>query len=119
MAETSSSSQRRTPNVPKSWVATLVSLVVGLGIGATFGRSILDSAGIPESCVRTISRAERAIDTGTSVADDGKAALQAVKDLRIGEAGDLLAEIKRNASRLLGEASRFNTARQRCQADRK
>lgn len=119
MAEKSSSSQRRTPNVPKSWVATLVSLVVGLGIGTTFGRSILDSAGIPESCVRTISRAERAIDTGTSVADDGKAALQAVKDLRIGEAGDLLAEIKRNASRLLGEASQFNTARQRCQADRK
>lgn len=118
MAGKSSSTHRRTRNVPKSWVATLVSLVVGLGVGTTFGRSILDSAGIPESCVRTISRADRAIDTGTSVADDGKAALQAVKDLRIGDAGDLLAEVKRNASRLLDEASRFDAARKRCQADR-
>lgn len=118
MVEKRASSKRRMPNVPKSWVATLVSLVVGLGVGTTFGRSILDSAGIPESCVRTISRAERAIDTGTSVADDGKAALQAVKDLRIGDAGNLLAEVKRNATRLLDEASRFDAARRRCQSDR-
>jgi hypothetical protein len=119
VVEKSASSKRRTPNVPKSWVATLVSLIVGIGVGTTFGRSILDSAGIPESCVRTISRAERAIDTGTSVADDGQAALQAVKDLRIGEAGDLLAEVKRNALLLIDQAGRFNTVRQRCQADRK
>jgi len=119
VAEKSSSTRRRTPTVQKSWIATLVSLVVGLGVGTTLGRSVLDSAGIPASCVRTINRAERAIDTGTVVADDGKAALQAVKDLRIGDAGNLLAEVKQNASRLLDEASRFNTARQRCQADRK
>lgn len=118
MAEKKTSTKRTASTVPKSWIATLASLVVGLGLGTTFGRSLLDSAGIPESCVRTISRAERAIDTGTAVADDGQAALQAVKDLRIGEAGSLLAEVKRNASRLLEQAGRFDTARKRCQADR-
>lgn len=111
-------SRRALPKVQKSWVATLVSLAVGLGLGTTFGRSVLDSAGIPESCVRTITRAERAIDTGTSVADDGKAALRAVKGLRIGEAGTLLAEVKRNAARLIDEAGRFDAARKRCRADR-
>lgn len=118
MAERSSGVRRALPKVQKSWIATLASLVVGLGLGTTVGRSLLDSAGIPESCVRTITRAERAIDTGTAVADDGKAALQAVKDLRIGEAGNLLAEVTRNATRLLDEAGRFDTARKRCQADR-
>ena len=102
----------------KGLLPTIVSLLVGLGVGTTFGRSLLDSAGIPESCVRTIQRAERAIDTGTAVADDGRAALQAVKDLRIGDAGSLLADVKRNATRLLEEAGRFDKARKRCQADR-
>ncbi len=119
MTEKSTSTRRARPPVQKSWIATIASLVVGLALGTTFGRSLLDSAGIPESCVRTINRAERAIDTGTAVADDGKAALQAVKDLRIGDAGSLLAEVKRNATRLIDETSRFDTARKRCQADRK
>lgn len=118
MAEKKTPTRRGVPTVQKSWIATLMSLVVGLGLGTTVGRSLLDSAGIPESCVHTITRAERAIDTGTAVADDGKAALAAVKDLRIGDAGSLLAEVKRNAARLLDEAGRFDRARKRCQADR-
>ncbi len=117
MAEKAATGRRSTA-VKKGLLPTIVSLLVGLGVGTTFGRSLLDSAGIPESCVRTIQRAERAIDTGTAVADDGRAALQAVKDLRIGDAGNLLADVKRNATRLLEEAGRFDKARKRCQADR-
>ena len=105
--------------VPKSLVATIVSLVLGLGVGTTFGRSVLDSAGIPASCVRTISRAERAIDTGTAVAHDGRAALAAVKGLRLGEAGDLLSKVKQNATRLFDETQGFNTSRKRCDSDRR
>lgn len=118
MPEQRSNAGRARPHVQKSWIATLVSLVVGLGLGTTFGRSLLDSAGIPESCVRTITRAERAIDAGTAVADDGRAALAAVRDLDIGEAGSLLADVKRNATILVNQAGRFDAARKRCEAER-
>lgn len=118
MPEQRSNAGRARPHVQKSWIATLASLVVGLGLGMTFGRSLLDSAGIPESCVRTITRAERAIDAGTAVADDGRAALAAVRDLDIGEAGSLLADVKRNATILVNQAGRFDAARKRCEAER-
>ena len=102
----------------KGWVASLLSLVVGLGLGTTLGREVLDTAGIPASCVRTIQRADRAIDAGTSIADDSKAALGAVTDLRFGEAGDLLSNIPGAASRLFKQAGKFNTSRKQCNRDR-
>ena len=101
------------------WVSTIASLIVGLGLGTTLGRELLDSAGIPASCVRTIQRAERAIDTGTSVANDGTAAFAAVKDLKITRAADLLRDAKDGASALVELVQRFNDARKVCDADRK
>jgi hypothetical protein len=103
----------------KGWVSALVSLIVGLGLGTTLGREVLESAGIPESCVRTIQRATRAMDTGTEVADDGKAALAALRDLEVGRAGDLLAEARDGADTLVGLVQRFNEARKACDTDRK
>ncbi len=102
----------------KGWVASLVSLILGLGLGTTLGREVLDTAGIPASCVRTIQRAERAIDAGTSIADDSKAALNAVTDLRFGDAGDLLGGIPDNASRLFEQTGKFNKSRKQCNRDR-
>jgi hypothetical protein len=103
----------------KKWLSTLVSLIVGLGLGTTLGREVLDSAGIPASCVRTIQRADRAIDTGTEVADNGKAALAALKDVKVGEAVNLLGEAKDGANTLVELVQRFNAARKTCDADRK
>jgi hypothetical protein len=105
--------------IKNKWVAAAVSLLVGLGLGTTLGNQVLDTAGIPASCVRALQRADTAIATGRSVADDGSAALDAVKGLRIGEAGDLLIQAKDGAVLLVRQASRFNTSRQRCSADRK
>lgn len=105
--------------IKNRWVASAVSLLVGLGLGTTLGNQVLDTAGVPASCVRAIQRADAAIATGQSVADDGKAALDAVKGLRIGEAGDLLGQAKDSASRLLHQTQKFNVARKNCSADRK
>ncbi|MCJ7670999.1 MAG: hypothetical protein MUP67_03000 [Acidimicrobiia bacterium] len=105
--------------IKNRWVATAVSLLIGIGLGTTVGRSVLDTAGVPASCVKTIQRADTALATGTAVADNGKAALAAVKGLRIGEAGDLLGQVKDDAARFVTQAKRFNTLRQQCKADRK
>jgi hypothetical protein len=104
--------------IKNRWVATAVSLLIGIGLGTTFGKSVLDTAGIPASCVKTIQRADAALATGTAVADNSKAALAAVKGLRIGEAGDLLGQVKDDAGRFFDQAKRFNTLRQQCKADR-
>ncbi len=101
------------------WLSSILSLIVGLALGTTFGRDLLDSAGIPASCIRTIQRADRAIETGTAVADDGNAAFAAVKDLRIGEASDLLRDAKAGAATLVELVQRFNEARVQCNTDRK
>jgi hypothetical protein len=105
--------------IKNRWVATAVSLLIGLGLGTTLGRNVLDTAGVPASCVRAIQRADTALATGNAVADNGKAALDAVKGLRLGEAGDLLGEVKNDATRFFGQAKRFNVSRARCKADRK
>jgi hypothetical protein len=104
--------------IKNKWVASAVSLLIGLGLGTTLGNQVLDTAGVPASCVRAIQRADTAIATGKSVADDGKAALDAVKGLRLGEAGDLLGQAKDSAARLVRQAGRFNVSRQTCAADR-
>jgi hypothetical protein len=119
MAERSSSSIIPEGLLKKKWLSTIVSLLVGLGLGTTFGREVLDSAGIPASCVRTIQRADRAIETGTAVADDGKAAFQAVKDLEISTAADFLRDAKNGADALVELVQLFNEARTTCNADRK
>gem|GEM_PF-4326896 len=59
------------------------------------------------SCLKTIRRADAPLATGTAVADNGRAALDAVKGLRVGEAGDLF-----------GQAKRFSTLRTQCTDDR-
>jgi hypothetical protein len=99
-------------------VASVVTLVIGLVLGTAFGRDLLGAAGIPESCVRTIERASRAIDTGTALADDGRAALTAVRDVRVGDALDLLRDARDNAVALASQVQRFNTARVACNEDR-
>ena len=105
--------------IKNKWVASAVSLLIGLGLGTTLGNQVLASAGVPASCVRAIQRADAAIATGQSVADDGKAAFDAVKGLRFGEAADLLGEAKDNASQLVRQAQKFNVSRKTCSADRK
>ena len=105
--------------IKNRWVATAVSLLIGIGVGTTFGKSVLDTAGIPASCVKTIQRADAALATGSAVADNGSAALDAVKGLRIGEAGKLLGQVKDDTVRFFAQAKKFNALRERCQADRK
>ncbi len=100
------------------WLSSLVSLVVGLALGTTVGRDILKSTGVPASCVHAIQRADRALKAGQAVADDGRAALDAVKGVHFTEVGDLLGRAKREAATLFDEAGRFNTARHRCDRDR-
>jgi hypothetical protein len=120
MSEKGASSTEKAAGLVKNkWVASIVSLLVGLGLGTTLGNQVLDTAGIPASCVRTIQRADTAIATGRSVADDGKAALTAVKDLRIGDAADLLNEARDKAGELITQAQKFNTSRKNCAEDRK
>ncbi len=119
MAKKDSTSPIPAGLLKNKWLSSILSLIVGLGLGTTFGRDLLDSAGIPASCVRTIQRADRAIKTGTAVADDGKAAFAAVKDLRIAEASDLLREAKVGADALIELVQRFNDARTECDTDRK
>jgi len=115
---------RKRPALPSGllknkWISSIVSLVVGLGLGTTIGREILGAAGVPASCVRTIQRADAAIGAGKAVADDGRAALDAVTALRINEAGNLLVEAKDGAIRLVTEAKRFDRARKTCDDDRR
>ena len=100
------------------WLPALISLVVGLALGTSFGREILDSAGFPASCVRAIQRASKAIDSGKEVADNGKSALAAVKELRIGQAASFLSEARDRAVTLISQAQRFDDARRVCDADR-
>ena len=114
-----SSAEKAAGLIKNKWVASIVSLLVGIGLGTTLGNQVLDSAGIPASCVRTIQRADTAIATGQSVADDGKAALAAVKDLRIGDAADLLGQAKDDAGNLINQAKKFNVSRKNCNEDRK
>jgi hypothetical protein len=114
-----SSTEKAAGLIKNKWVASIVSLLVGLGLGTTLGNQVLDSAGIPASCVRAIQRADTAIATGQSVADDGKAALAAVKDLKIGRAADLLGDARDSAAKLLDQAKKFNTSRKNCDEDRK
>jgi hypothetical protein len=119
MADGSSRKQATSGLIKNRWVATAVSLLVGLGIGTTFGRSVLDTAGVPPSCVRTIQRADEALATGSAVADNGRAALDAVKGLRLGEASDLLGQAKDDTVRFFNQAKHFNQSRKRCNTDRK
>ncbi len=107
MAEKASSSIIPASLRKNKWVSTILSLVVGLGLGTTLGREVLESAGIPESCVHALQRADRALDTGTAVADDGKAAFVAVKDVNIPEAFDLLRAAKNGADDLVELARTF------------
>lgn len=119
MAEKASKSIIPASLSKNKWVSTILSLIVGLGLGTTFGREVLESAGIPESCVQALQRAERALDTGTAVADDGKAAFAAVKAVKIPEAVDLLRSAKSGADELVELVQRFNDARRSCNTDRK
>lgn len=109
----------RTSSVIKSkWLASIVSLLVGIGLGTTFGNQVLDSAGVPASCVRTIQRADSALATGQAVAQNGTDALDAAKALRFGEVADLLGEAKQEAALLVDQVKRFNSSRKECKADR-
>lgn len=114
-----SSTEKAAGLIKNKWVSSIVSLLVGLGLGTTVGNQVLDTAGVPASCVRTIQRADVAIATGQSVADDGKAALAAVKDLRISDAADLLGEAKDSAGQLVNQVKKFNVSRKNCNEDRK
>lgn len=120
MAEQSKAKDERSPSglIKNRWVASLVSLLIGLGLGTTVGKQVLDTAGVPASCVRTIQRADRALGTGTAVANDGRAALDAVKGLHFGEAGDLLGRARKNASSFFHQVGKFNTSRKSCKEDR-
>jgi hypothetical protein len=69
--------------------------------------------------VRAIQRADTALATGNSVADNASAALDAVKGLHINEAGDLLGNVKDDTVRFFDQAKRFNASRKHCKADRK
>ncbi|MCJ7437067.1 MAG: hypothetical protein MUP97_04805 [Acidimicrobiia bacterium] len=105
--------------IKNRWVATVLSLLIGIGVGTTFGKSVLDTAGVPASCVKTIQRADVALATGTAVTDNASAALDAIKGLQVGAAGDLLGQAKANTVRFFDQAKRFNTLRKQCKADRK
>ena len=118
MAERTSRTKLQSGLLKNRWVSGLVSLLVGLGLGTTLGRELLGAAGVPESCVRTIQRADTAIATGKAVADNGERALDAVTALRFNDAGNLLVEVKDAAVRLFDEAQRFERARKRCNTDR-
>jgi hypothetical protein len=102
----------------KGLLPTILSLIVGLALGTALGREVLDTAGVPASCVRTIQHGDAAIEAGTAIADDGKAALNAVTELRFNQAGDLLGNIPDNAALLLERTRRFNKSRTQCNADR-
>jgi len=110
--------ERASGLIKNRWVASIVSLLVGLGLGTTLGNQVLDSAGVPASCVRAIQRADTALATGQAIAADGKAALSAVKDLRFGDAGDLLSDARREAGLLVDQVKRFNSSRKECKTDR-
>jgi len=118
-ANETTASKRPSGLIKNKWVASIVSLVVGLGLGTGLGREVLDTAGIPASCVRALQRADTAVSTGQAIGDRGKAALEAVKALHIGEAGDLLGQAKDEAFRLVRQAKKFNVSRKSCDADRK
>jgi len=105
--------------IKNRWVATAVSLLIGIGVGTTFGQSVLDTAGIPASCVKTIRRADAALATGKAVTNNASAALDAVKGLHIGEAGDLLGQVKDDTVRFFAQAKRFRALQKQCQTDRK
>ena len=117
--ETSKDSPATTGFIKNRWVASIVSLLVGLGLGTTIGNQVLDTAGIPASCVRTIQRADTALATGKSVANDGRAALDAIRSLSFGEAADLLGNAKDNAVQFVGQIKDFNRSREKCESDRK
>ena len=119
MAERTSRTKLPSGLLKNRWISGLVSLLVGLGLGTTLGREVLGAAGVPASCVRTIQRADTAIATGKTIADDGKRALDAVTALRLTAAGDLLVQVKDGAVQLLGEAQRFERARKHCNTDRR
>jgi phage shock protein A len=69
--------------------------------------------------VRTIQRADKAITTGKSVADNGKAALSALTALHVTDAGHLLGQAKDGAATLIAQTKQFDKSRKRCNADRK
>ena len=122
MAEKSTKATKTTKPtglLKNKWLASLVSLIAGLGVGTTLGREVLDTAGIPASCVRALQRADTAISTGKSIGDNGKAALDAVTSLHIGDAGNLLSKAKDDALKLVDEAKHFNKSRKTCNNDRK
>lgn len=113
---------KRTPAtglIKNRWIASLVSLVVGLGVGTTLGQEILGTAGVPASCVRTIQHGNAAVATGKKVAADSSDALEAVKALRVSDALTVLGVARDDAARLLRQAERFERSRKRCNADRK
>lgn len=105
--------------IKNKWLTSIVSLLLGLGVGTTFGKSVLESAGIPASCVRTIQRADKAITTGKSVASNGKAALSALTALHPTDAVHLLGQAKDDAKTLIAQTKQFDKSRKRCNADRK
>jgi len=117
--ESKAKDERSTSGLIKNrWVASIVSLLIGIGLGTTVGKQVLNTAGVPPSCVRTIQRADRALGTGSAVADDGRAALDAVKGLHFGEAADLLGSAKNNATKFFHQVGKFNTSRKNCKKDR-
>lgn len=118
-AATAKAKKAPTTVIKNRWVASIVSLLLGLGLGTSVGREVLNTAGIPASCVRAIQRADHAVTTGKGIAADGKAALKAVTRLHFAEAGDVLGDAKDKAHRLATQASEFNKSRKKCRADRK
>jgi len=105
--------------IKSKWGSGIVSLLIGLLLGTTVGGDLLDSAGVPKSCVHAIQRADRALDAGKQATSNGKAALAAAKGVRVRTAVDLLQEAVHDTQRLLQLTDRFNDARQRCDKDRK
>ena len=118
---------RTTPTLPKipkgllknKWFSGIASLVVGLLLGTTLGGNILESAGVPKSCVRAIQHADHALVAGKTAANDGKAALAAAKSVHVSEAVDNLRDAAKYARRLFDLAARFDAAHKRCNSDRK
>jgi hypothetical protein len=110
--------ERTSSLIKNKWVASAISLLVGLGLGTTLGNQVLDTAGVPASCVRAIQRADTALATGQAAADNGRAAFAAVKELRFGDAADLLGDAKKDAALLFDQAKRFNSSRKECKTDR-